>query len=116
MNAVMSGRIAAMVLATLLMLVLFWSPALALDLGEWIPGLKLSPFLSERVDYETNIFQTSSHSKDDIIFRTIPGFLAERRLSRRDPPVPRPDQPGHRPSLRRRPAAPRLPAFPAEPA
>jgi hypothetical protein len=33
--------------------------------------------LSERVDYETNIFQTPSHSKDDIIFRTIPGFLAD---------------------------------------
>ena len=27
------------------------SAAWALDLGEWVPGLKLSPFLSERVEY-----------------------------------------------------------------
>ena len=77
MNGVVLGRVAAMVLATLLMLVPWRSAALALDLGEWVPGLKVSPFLSERVDYETNIFQTPSHSKDDIIFKTIPGFLAD---------------------------------------
>src|SRR5437899_12856673 len=53
------------------------SPASALDLGEWFPGLKLSPFLSERVEYETNVFQTPSHSKDDVIFKTIPGFVAD---------------------------------------
>ncbi len=66
-----------MVLATLLVLVPLRSTALALDLGEWVPGLKVSPFLSERVEYESNIFQTPSHSKDDIIFKTIPGFLAD---------------------------------------
>jgi hypothetical protein len=53
------------------------TPAMALDLGQWIPGLKLSPFLSERVEYDSNVFQTPSHTKDDIIFKTIPGFVAD---------------------------------------
>jgi hypothetical protein len=52
-------------------------PAAALDLGEWVPGLKLSPFLSERVEYETNIFQAPSHAQDDVIFKTIPGFVVD---------------------------------------
>jgi hypothetical protein len=77
MNGVVLRRVASMVLATLLVLGLLRSPALALDLGEWIPGLKLSPFLSERVEYQTNVFQTPSHSKDDVVFKTIPGFLAD---------------------------------------
>jgi hypothetical protein len=53
------------------------SPAAALDLGQWVPGLRLSPFLSQRVDYESNVFQTPSHEQDDVIFKTIPGFLAD---------------------------------------
>jgi len=77
MNGVVLGRVASMVLATLLVLVLLRSPAPALDLGEWVPGLKLSPFVSERVEYQTNVFQTPSHSKDDVVFKTIPGFLAD---------------------------------------
>lgn len=60
---------------------LFTAPAsaVALDLGEWVPGLKLSPFLSERIEYESNVFQLPGRSKDDIIFKTIPGFLADYR-------------------------------------
>jgi hypothetical protein len=57
------------------------TPAMALDLGQWIPGLKLSPFLSERVEYDSNVFQTPSHTKDDIIFKTIPGFVADYTFS-----------------------------------
>lgn len=53
------------------------SPAWAIDLGEWIPGLKLSPFISEKIEYESNVFQARSHAKDDLILRTIPGVLAE---------------------------------------
>jgi Putative beta-barrel porin 2 len=53
------------------------TPAWALDLGEWVPGLKLSPFLSERVEYETNVFQTHTNPQDDVIFKTIPGFVAD---------------------------------------
>jgi Putative beta-barrel porin 2 len=71
------GRIASALLLCLLTLALAWSPAIAFDLGQWVPGLKLSPFLSERVEYESNVFQVPSHSKDDIIFKTIPGFLAD---------------------------------------
>jgi hypothetical protein len=53
------------------------SPAPALDLGEWVPGLKLSPFLSERVEYETNVFQVPNNPQDDVIFKTIPGFVID---------------------------------------
>jgi hypothetical protein len=53
------------------------SAASALDLGEWVPGLKLSPFLSERFEYNTNVFQTPSHSQSDEIFKTIPGIVAD---------------------------------------
>src|SRR5215813_9149032 len=49
----------------------------ALDLEEWVPGLKLSPFFTERIDYETNVFQVPNHAQSSVIFRTIPGFLAD---------------------------------------
>jgi len=49
----------------------------ALDLGEWIPGLKLSPFFSERVVYDSNVFQVPSNAQSDVIFKTIPGFVAD---------------------------------------
>ena len=77
MSSMMLGRVAAAVLVTLLVLIPFRSSAWALDLGEWVPGLKLSPFFSQRVEYESNVFQTPSHSKDDLIFKMIPGFLAD---------------------------------------
>jgi hypothetical protein len=51
--------------------------AVALDLGEYIPGLKLTPFFTERMTYETNVFQVPSNSQADAIFKTIPGFLAD---------------------------------------
>jgi hypothetical protein len=53
------------------------SPARALNLEEWLPGLTLTPFLSERIEYETNVFQTSSNAKSSMISRTTPGFLVE---------------------------------------
>jgi hypothetical protein len=71
------GRVISMLLFCLLTLVPAWSPAVAFDLGEWVPGLKLSPFLSERVEYESNVFQAPSHSQGDVIFKTIPGILAD---------------------------------------
>jgi len=61
----------------LLTLAVTCAPALAFDLGQWVPGLKVSPFLSERVEYESNVFQTPSHSKDDVIFKTIPGVVVD---------------------------------------
>jgi hypothetical protein len=71
------GRIVSTLPFGMLTLALAWSPATAFDLGEWVPGLKLSPFLSERVEYESNVFQVPSHSQDDVIFKTIPGFVAD---------------------------------------
>jgi hypothetical protein len=71
------GRIVSGLLACLLALAVPCTPALAFDLGEWVPGLKVSPFLSEKVEYESNVFQVPSHSQDDVVFKTIPGFLAD---------------------------------------
>jgi hypothetical protein len=62
-------------------------PAAAVDLNAvWpdlgLPGFKVSPFISERVEYESNVFQASSGSQDDVIFKTIPGFVLELPLGR----------------------------------
>jgi Putative beta-barrel porin 2 len=70
-------RVVWTLLLCLLTLPLAGTPAMAFDLGQWVPGLKVSPFLSEKVEYESNVFQVPSHSKDDIIFKTIPGILAD---------------------------------------
>ena len=72
-----TGLVALALPLCFLTLVLTKSPATALDLGEWVPGLKLSPFLSERVEYNSNVFQTPNHTQDDVIFRTIPGFVID---------------------------------------
>jgi hypothetical protein len=37
----------------------------------------LTPFFSEQVAYESNVFQVPSGSQGDVIFKTIPGFLAD---------------------------------------
>ena len=50
------------------------------DLG--LPGFKITPFISERVEYESNIFQTDRNAKDDGISKTIPGFVLELPLGR----------------------------------
>jgi hypothetical protein len=49
----------------------------ALEVGEWIPGLRLTPFFAERMTYETNVFQVPSGSQADAVFKTIPGFVAD---------------------------------------
>lgn len=53
------------------------SPASALNLNEWIPGLSLSPFFSERVEYETNVLQVPTGAKSDVISRSIPGIIGD---------------------------------------
>jgi hypothetical protein len=63
------------------------SPAAAVDLNAiWpdlgLPGFKVSPFISQRVEYESNVFQVPSRSQDDVIFKTIPGFVLELPLGR----------------------------------
>ena len=54
--------------------------AWALDLEEWAPGLKLTPFISQRAAYDSNIFETDKNEKDDIILKTIPGFVLDYDL------------------------------------
>ena len=70
-----SLRLAGLVLLSAV--VLLPRPAAALNFEEWVQGLTVTPFLSERVEYDTNVFQTPNNAKGDTIFKTIPGFLAE---------------------------------------
>lgn len=70
------------ILFVLLFLLVVSSPALALDLGDWIPGLTLSPFISQRIDYETNVFQAPTRAQDDVILVTVPGFVLEFKRAR----------------------------------
>jgi hypothetical protein len=63
------------------------TPARAVDLNAiWpdlgLPGFKITPFLAERVEYETNLFQTASHAQDSTVFKTIPGFILELPFGR----------------------------------
>ena len=75
------------VLALLGLVALTPAPAAAADLNAiWpdlgLPGFKITPFVSERVEYESNVFQAHSGAKDDGISKTIPGFVLELPLGR----------------------------------
>lgn len=79
------GRL--LVAAALLGAALTPAPVAAVDLNAlWpdldLPGFKFSPFLSQRVEYESNIFEAPSGSEDDVIFKTIPGFVLELPVGR----------------------------------
>jgi len=54
--------------------------ARALDLKEWVPGLRLTPSVTEGTEYEANVFQARSHAQHDIIIRTNPGMVAEYKI------------------------------------
>ena len=83
-------RLAGTVLVSLLVLGtttlgLLVSPAAAIDMNAVfpdldLPGFKLTPFLTERAEYESNVFQAPSHAKDDVIIKTIPGLVLELPL------------------------------------
>jgi len=77
MHSAEARRVVWTLLLCLLTLALAGTPAMAFDLGQWVPGLKVSPFLSQKVEYQSNVFQVPSHSQDDVIFKTIPGVLAD---------------------------------------
>lgn len=70
-------RMGRVLVVSLLTSVLAWSPAMAVDLGEWVPGLKLIFSLGERVEYESNVFQTPSNTQGDEIIWTMPGVAAD---------------------------------------
>jgi hypothetical protein len=81
------GRSLAMATALLAAVALTPVRAAAIDLNAlWpdlgLPGFKISPFVSQRVEYESNIFQAPSRAQDDVIFKTIPGFALELPLGR----------------------------------
>lgn len=71
-----SSRVAA-VLGLLGLVLCPIRSAKAIELNDWIPGLRLTPFFSERVTYESNVFQVPSGAQADTVFKTIPGFLAD---------------------------------------
>lgn len=61
------------------------SPAGAIDLNAvWpdlnLPGFRVTPFVTERAEYHSNVFQTPSRAEDDVVFKTIPGVLLELPL------------------------------------
>jgi hypothetical protein len=75
------------IVAVAMVLAALPTPARAVDLNAiWpdlgLPGFKITPFLSERVEYETNLFQTASHAQDSTVFKTIPGFTLELPFGR----------------------------------
>src|SRR5262249_46101580 len=50
-------------------------------------GLRLFPFLSERIEYESNVFQVPTGAQGSVIFKTIPGFLLEYGSAAQTPSV-----------------------------
>lgn len=42
-----------------------------------LPGFTVTPFLTEKGEYRSNVFQVPSDSKDDFILKTIPGVVVE---------------------------------------
>jgi hypothetical protein len=82
-----AGTALLAVMAVLAGVVTAPAPAAAVDLNAlWpdlgLPGFKITPFVSQRVEYESNIFQVPSGSEDDAIFKTIPGFVLELPMGR----------------------------------
>ena len=80
-------RSAATVLGAMCVVAAFVPPALAVDLNAvWpdlnLPGFRVTPFITQRVEYESNVFQTPNNEQDDVIFRTIPGILVELPMGR----------------------------------
>jgi len=53
------------------------TPTVAADGIALLPGFRVKPFLTEHVEYETNVFQAPSHARDDIVSRTIPGLVID---------------------------------------
>jgi polysaccharide biosynthesis protein VpsM len=75
------------VVAVALALAALPTPARAVDLNAiWpdlgLPGFRVTPFLSERIEYESNVFQVAHGAQDSAIFKTIPGFTLELPLGR----------------------------------
>lgn len=70
-------RRCAFALALLVLALAGAQPAAALDLGQWVPGLRLTPFLTEKLEYNSNVFQVPSGAQDDFIVWTMPGVIVD---------------------------------------
>jgi hypothetical protein len=42
-----------------------------------LPGFTVTPFLTERGEYQSNVFQAPSGARDDFILKTVPGVVVE---------------------------------------
>jgi polysaccharide biosynthesis protein VpsM len=63
------------------------TPAAAIDMNAVfpdldLPGFRVIPYVTERVEYESNLFGTPSHAQDDFVSKTIPGILVSLPLGR----------------------------------
>jgi hypothetical protein len=63
------------------------SPAAAIDVnavwpGLGLPGFRITPFFTERIEYDTNVLLQRSGEIDDGISRSIPGVVVELPLGR----------------------------------
>ena len=72
-----SGKGWTVGVAASLALSLFPSPASPWNLDLVAPGLKLTTFVVEKVEYDSNIFFDQKNPKNDGVARTVPGFLLE---------------------------------------
>jgi opacity protein-like surface antigen len=66
-------RLTSVILASIALLVP--ARASAIDLNQWVQGLKAQVYVTERLEYQTNVFQVTSDTQDDLISRTVPGFF-----------------------------------------
>ena len=62
-------------------------PATAVDMNAvWpelgLPGFKITPFITQRVDYQANVLLQPRNELDDLISRTIPGVTVELPFGR----------------------------------
>jgi polysaccharide biosynthesis protein VpsM len=80
---------AALASALVTLIVAGWSagPARAVEMNAVfpdldLPGFRIIPYITERLEYESNIFGTPSHSRDDFISKTIPGVIVNLPLGR----------------------------------
>ena len=47
-----------------------------------LPGFRIIPYLTERVEYNSNILLQPRNELDDLVSRTIPGVVVELPLGR----------------------------------
>ncbi len=74
-------------LAAVAVLIGLGTPAAAVDMNAVfpdldLPGFRVTPYVTERFEYESNVFGAPSRAKDDFISKTIPGIIVNLPLGR----------------------------------